>query len=222
MRAINKNKREAKAWLGLLFACHCCFVSPPALAEDALSKISEKERQDRPENLAGDAPRVQDYDEIVSPDLTHAASYGERARVALRNGNVSRALSLCKQAMKADDDDPDIHLYYASALEAKLERQTEKDPDIFKECVHEWLKVYRNEVGEERGDTFHGLAVVGTFWNDENRGIIARKHLIKLVGYAPKPWQTDNRFMAKATRPAAVQVTGSVKDESGAKLREKP
>ena len=198
---------EAKAWLLSGFAGYCCLVSPPARAE---------------ENLLGDGPRVQEYDEIVSPDLTHASSYAERARVALKNGNVSRALSLCKKALKEDDNDADIHLYYAEALEAKLVRQPEKDPDVFKECVHEWLMVYRNERGEERGMTFKGLNPVGTWWNDDNRGAVAKIHLKKLVGYVPKAWETDNKFMAKATRPSATQVSGKVSTSTAVKLREKP
>jgi hypothetical protein len=161
-------------------------------------------------SMLGPGARLQEYDEIVSPDMEHASTIAERARVALKNGNVSRAVALSKRALKMDDDDIDIHFIYAAALEAKLERQTEKDPEMYKTCVHEWLIVYRNEVGDEKGMTYKGLNLLGTWWNDDARGGTAKKHLKKLVGYVPKAWETDNRFMARVGKPAEATVTGTI------------
>ncbi|MBU6454533.1 MAG: hypothetical protein KGS72_22380 [Cyanobacteria bacterium REEB67] len=161
-------------------------------------------------SMLGPGARLQEYDEIVSPDMEHASTVAERARVALKNGNVSRAVVLAKRALKMDDDDIDIHFIYAAALEAKLERQAEKDPEMYKTCVHEWLIVYRNEVGDEKGMTYKGLNVLGTWWNDDARGGTAKKHLKKLVGYVPKAWETDNRFMARVNKPAEATVSGKL------------
>ena len=155
--------------------------------------------------------RLQEYDEIVSPDMESAGSLANRARVSLRNGNYNRAVELAKRALQKDDDDPDNHAIFAESIEAKLDHQTEKDPSLFKTCVHEWLIVYRNETGEEKNMTIKGLNIVGTWWNDDYRGGLAKKHLKKLTGYVPKGWETDNRYMTKVCKPAETTVRGEVR-----------
>jgi len=155
--------------------------------------------------------RLQEYDEIVSPDMESAGSLANRARVALKNGNITRAVELAKRSLQKDDDDPDTHAIYAASTEAKLEHQTEKDPSLYKTCVHEWLIVYRNETGDEKGMTIKGLNIMGTFWNDDYRGGLAKKHLKKLTGYLPKAWETDNRYMARVLKQAETKVTGELK-----------
>jgi len=155
-------------------------------------------------------PGVQDYDQIVSPDMESASSLCNRARVSLRNGNFTRAIALCKVALRKDDEDIDIHAAYAESMEAKLEHQVEKDPELYKACVREWLTVYRNEVGEEKNDSWKGLCLVGTMWNDDARGGLAKKHLKKLTGYLPKVWETDNRYLSRVLKPAQVEVSGHV------------
>jgi len=166
------------------------------------------------DDMKGEGPRVHEYDEIVSPDMESAWSIANRARSSLRNGNVSRAMSLCQKAMKMDDDDIDIHLIYAQAMQAKLERQSERDPDLFKKCVHEWILVYRNEVGMEKGMTFKGLNLMGNMYNDDEHGNLAKKQLIKLTGFAPKLWETDNHFIARVTKPAETAVSAKLKTDA--------
>ncbi|MBS2009296.1 MAG: tetratricopeptide repeat protein [Cyanobacteria bacterium SZAS TMP-1] len=155
-------------------------------------------------------PHVHEYDEIVSPDMESASSLANRARVSLRNGNYKRATALCRKALQKDDDDIDIHLTYAECLEQQLAHQAEKDPQLFQKCVREWLIVYRNEVGDEKGMTLKGLNLLGTMWNDEHRGGIAAKHLKGLTGYLPRIWETDGRYLAKVLKPADTVVTGRV------------
>lgn len=167
--------------------------------------------------MKGEGVRVQEYDEIVSPDMETASSIAGRARVALRNGNVSRSLSLAKKALGMDDDDPDIHAAYAEALEATLEQQSEKDQSMFKTCLHEWLIVYRNESGEEKNMTVKGINIMGTWWNDDYRGGLAKIHLKKLTGYLPRAWETDNRYMARVLKPAATSVEGKLHVDSQGK-----
>jgi hypothetical protein len=168
------------------------------------------------DNMKGEGARVQEYDEIVSPDMESAWSVANRARSSLKNGNVSRALALATRAMKMNDDDMDIHLIYAEALEAKIERQTDRDPELYKKCLHEWLLVYRNEVGMEKGMTFKGLNLMGNMYNDDEHGNLAKKHLIRLTGYAPKLWETDNHFMTRVTRETETSVSGKIKTGSHA------
>jgi len=180
--------------------------------------------------MKGPGARVQEYDEIVTPDMETARSVANRARISLRNGNVSRALVLAQRAMKMDDDDMEIHFIYAQALEAKVERQTERDPYLYKKCIQEWIKVYRNEVGMEKGMTFKGLNLMGNMYNDDEYGNVAKKHLVKLTGYAPKPWETDNHFITRTTKEVETSVSAKVKtggshdgeEDEGAAVLTKP
>jgi hypothetical protein len=196
------------------------------LGAGQLTALAAHDDLDKPlrsvDNMKGEGARVQEYDEIVSPDMESAWSVANRARSSLRNGNVSRALALATRAMKMDDDDMDIHLIYAQAMQAKLERQTDRDPDLFKKCIHEWCLVYRNEVGMEKGMTFKGLNIMGNFYNDDEHGNLAKKQLIKMTGYAPKPWETDNHFLARVTKPAETAVSAKLKlDASDSNRSEK-
>jgi hypothetical protein len=188
------------------------------LAAGQITAFAMKDDIDRPlpkgDDMKGDRPRLQEYDEIVSPDMESAWSLANRARGSLKNGNVSRALALATKAMKMDDDDIDIHLIYAQAMQAKYERQTEKDPDLFKKCVHEWMLVYRNEVGMEKGMTFKGVNIMGNFWNDDEHGNLAKKQIKIMTGYTPKPWETDNHFLARVTKPAETSVSAKLKNTS--------
>lgn len=157
---------------------------------------------------------LHDYDDIASPETETASRLAARARTSLKSGNYTRAIYLIKEAMKKDDDDIDIHALYALSLEAKIDSEEERDPELFKTCVHEWLLVYRQEVGEEKGMTFKGLNIMGTMWNDEYAGGMAKKHLKKLCGYLPKYWETDNRYVQRVLKPAETSVTGKVKSVS--------
>jgi hypothetical protein len=188
------------------------------LGAGQITAFAMKDDIDQPlpkaDDMKGDRPRLQEFDEIVSPDMETAWTVAERARHSLKNGNVSRALVLAKKAMKMDDDDIEIHLVYAQCMQEKYERQTEKDPDLLKKCVHEWVLVYRNEVGMEKGTTFKGLSLMGTYWNDDEHGTVAKKQLIKLTGYAPRPWETDNHYMTRISKPAETTVSAKIKKNS--------
>ncbi len=185
------------------------------LGASQLPVVAVNDEIDKPlrhvDDMKGDGARVQEYDEIVSPDMESAWSIANRARSSLKNGNVSRALALAQKAMKKDDDDIDIHLIYAQAMQAKLERQSERDPDLFKKCVHEYILVYRNEVGMEKGMTFKGLNPMGNLYNDDEHGNLAKKQLIKLTGFAPKLWETDNHYLTRVTKPAETAVSAKLK-----------
>jgi hypothetical protein len=114
-------------------------------------------------------------------------------------------------ALEKDPDDIDSHMYYAEALEEKLKMKPKKDrdQDLLNECVNEWLIVYRCEVGDEKGVSFHGINPLGHLYEDEERSIPARHHIVSLVGRAPKPWETDEKFMKWVNRPA-TEVAGKL------------
>jgi len=206
-----------KANLVLLLAICLTESAPAVLAADEDAK-QEPAKQEQTKLAPGTSQarlpvgsRLQEYDEIVSPDMESASSLANRARVALRNGSYTRAIELAKKSLQKDDDDPDVHAIYAESIEAKLEHQTEKDPSLYKICVHEWLVVYRNETGEEKSMTIKGVNIMGTFWNDDFRGGLAKKHLKKLTGYLPKAWETDNHYMTRVLKPTETTVSGKIK-----------
>ena len=113
-------------------------------------------------------------------------SLGIAADYALEQGHYEQAIKLCKRALDKDYDDMDTHMTYAKALEAKLKDDNQEDHDLLNACVREWLIVYRTEVGDEKGISFHGISPLGHFYEDEDRTIPARTHIAKLTAGHPK------------------------------------
>jgi hypothetical protein len=132
------------------------------------------------------------------------------AEIALQQGHIDKSIKLCQQALEVKDD-PDLHGVYAMALEKKLATQSEKDPELFKKCVQEWLIVLRQSGGEENL-SFHGLSLPGEskFFGDEERTIPAKQHLVKLTGRTPKLLETDAKFISRVTRGMESKVSGTV------------
>jgi hypothetical protein len=130
----------------------------------------------------------------------------------LRSGNVDEAIHLLKQSLSMDNDDADAHALYAEALERKLRKQDEKDPELFNKCVREWLLVLRNEVGEEKGLNVKGVGVplMQTFYRDEDHNILAKNHLVKLTGSGPKPWETNTKYLKRVLQKPSETVAGKV------------
>jgi len=134
-------------------------------------------------------------------------SLGLASEYALEQGNYEQAIKLCKRALDKGYDDMDTHMAYANALEAKLNAQEKQDVELLNECVREWLIVFRTEVGDEKGISFHGISPLGHFYEDEERSIPARAHIVTLTGRAPRPWETDEKFMKWVNRPK-TEVAG--------------
>jgi len=130
----------------------------------------------------------------------------------LKSGDVDKAIHLLKQSLSMDNDDADAHALYAEALERKLRKQDEKDPELFNKCVREWLLVMRNEVGEEKGMTIKGMGVpgIGTFYRDEDHNIMARNHLVKLTGSAPRGWETNTKYLKRVLEKPHAEVSAKV------------
>ncbi len=182
--------------LGVLAAITITF-SPPALA---------------------DGDKDSSYQPMTSMEATHklglssASNLNTAAEFALNDGDYNKAINLCREALEKENNDPDIHLVYARALEEKLKDQENRDPYIYKTCVKEWLMVFRNESGDENNIGWHGLALPAMtyLYQDEGRVIMARNHLVKLTGRAPKPWETDSRFLAKVLKSDESKLRGKV------------
>ncbi len=133
-----------------------------------------------------------------------ANSLGLAAEYATSHGQYDQAIKLCKRALNEDYNDLDVHMAYANALQEKLQAQKAPDPDLLNQCIREWLIVYRTEVGDEKGLSFHGISPLGHLYEDEERSIPARSHLIKLTGRAPRPWETDVKFLKWVNRPTTA------------------
>ncbi len=139
------------------------------------------------------------------------------AEYAIRVHRYDQAIRFCERALKKDKDDLDTHQRYAEALEGKLNDGFYDDPQVFNSCVREWLIVSHNEAGEEKGISFHGLAIplVEHLYGDDERVITARKHLTALTGSVPRAWETDGRFLKRVCRPTtAVKARLAVPDKT--------
>jgi hypothetical protein len=151
-------------------------------------------------------------------------SLGTASEYADRNGqNPDQAIMLCCKALEKNDDDIDLHLHYAELLEQKFIEEGKTDSTLYMKFIKEWLIVVRNEAGDERGLTFHGigLPLTGMFYNDENRVILARKHLLTLTGVTPKGWETDGQYLQKVSRLYSVSSKILPKDTQNPNQRKK-
>ncbi len=154
---------------------------------------------------------------VTSIDTITAGKHNGRALATaaeyyLNNEQYDKAIKLSRMALDKNYDDNEIHQVYAEALEGKLKEQEERDPALFSQCIKEWLIILRQEVGDEKGMTAHGIGIpiLGKFYEDDERVIPARQHLIKLTGTTPKVWETDNRYLKRVTTPGAAKVYGKV------------
>jgi len=149
--------------------------------------------------------------EVTAPSLRNSADY------CLKMGQYDKAIKLARLALEKNFDDNDIHLIYAEALEKKYNKQVEKDPALFNKCVREWLIVLRQEHGDERGLSYKGVTIplLGKFYEDEDRVIPAKSHIMSLTGFLPKAWETDERFMKRVGKPVETDVSGKVMAADG-------
>lgn len=157
---------------------------------------------------------IREYDEVHSDSFETARSLMMKANANLRSGRTNRAIKQLEKALTLDKDDPDVHTLYAQVLETKIGNQSDRDPEVYRKCVSEWLIVLRQEVGEEKGLTFKGVGIGNGLFNDDFRSIMAKKHLLKIVGFLPKPWETDTKYLKRALVPASTSVTATIKPSS--------
>jgi hypothetical protein len=130
---------------------------------------------------------------------------GDMKSEYLRNSeDVEEAVVAGKRALDKNPDSIESHLVYAQALERKLHFQKQKDPQLFAQCVKEWLIVLRNESGEEKGLSAHGISVFGHLMADESHSILAKQHLTALCGRGPKGWETDTVYLRKILKNVTV------------------
>lgn len=151
-----------------------------------------------------------------------ADSIALAAQYAASQHNYDQAIRLCQRALKKDDDDLDIHLIFAQALTEKLQDQKKKDPRIYNQAVKEWLMVYRSERGEERGMTWHGLALpaMRKRMEDDERQIPAGSALVALTGRVPRNNETDAKYLRSVTVDTTKTVEGTIISKSKTKPKD--
>jgi hypothetical protein len=121
---------------------------------------------------------------------------GERA---LKQGNIEKAVRYLRRSVNENGTDLDARVACATALEQKYRAQTEKDPDLFVECLTHWLYAMRTIAPEEQG-----VGALKFLYKDEGRDMVAKTHIKKLTGSLPRPWETDKKFIARVTRGATA------------------
>lgn len=175
----------------------------------ASQAASRRERSERRRLNEDPSPPERHGSEIFTDETPSALLL--QAKQFMRHHNYNKALKLLKRAIQLNDDDMDIRVLYAEALDEKLSHQAEKEPETFNECVKSWLMVARQEVGLEKGMTFKGLGFMSGQYADEDWAGKAKKRLRVLTGYSPKLWETDDRYLKKVLKPAETSVSAVIK-----------
>lgn len=158
------------------------------------------------------------YKPVNSNDLYHSNKNARvlymQAQMALRGDDLERAIKLGKKAVELDPEDMDARVVYGDALFRKY--QNDKDnTKLYNECVKTWLMVHRNVVGSETGTGLKGVGIplANKFFEDEGRGILAKKRLRTLCGRLPKFWETNRKYLKKVLIPE-TKVAGSIVSEN--------
>ncbi len=133
-----------------------------------------------------------------------ANSLSISADYSLINDQIDQAILLSRRAVNRSPDDIEAHQSYAEALERKIHTLKQADVEIIRECVSQWLIIFRNEVGEEKGLGFHGISILGHLYEDDTHSITARHKLVSIAGRAPKLWETNARYLKSVLRHASV------------------
>ncbi|MBS1953278.1 MAG: hypothetical protein JST89_03775 [Cyanobacteria bacterium SZAS-4] len=163
-------------------------------------------KESSPAVAAKAAPIVakKSIDTLVDDDVTVANHFGMSSDYSLLNGQVEQAITSSRKALRRDPDNIEAHKSYAEALDQKIQLLKNADPELMRDCISEWLIVFRSEVGEEKGLGFHGISVLGNLYKDDGYAILARQRLIAIAGRAPKPWETNTMYLKSVLRRASV------------------
>ncbi|MBI2811005.1 MAG: tetratricopeptide repeat protein [Candidatus Melainabacteria bacterium] len=177
-----------------------------ACSEYSLPRCSAQDAP-TPEKNSEPVPK-KSIEALVDDDNTVANHFGASADYSLLNGQVEQAISASRKALNRDPDNIEAHKRYAEALEQKIQLRKTTDAELMRDCISEWLIVFRSEVGEEKGLGFHGISVFGHLYEDDGYAIMARQRLVAIAGRAPHPWETNTRYLKSVLRHASV--TGKI------------
>ncbi len=147
-------------------------------------------------------------DELLTNACVSENPYWSGIKEQLTNGRYDDAIKLCRTVMARTVLNTDMHCMYAMALEIKLRKEAH-DSALFDECVKEWTHVAKVKVlSESKGWEHIGDGEV--FVENRERKNLAVKHLISLVGRAPKMFESEQAFLDRAIR-VNTQVAGEIK-----------
>jgi tetratricopeptide (TPR) repeat protein len=178
----------------------------------SLAAIAQADNEESEEESSARNPGEVTSIDVINSGKSNGRALASAAEYCVQIEQYDKAIKLSRQALDKNYDDNEIHQVYAEALEGKLKEQANRDPALFNQCVQEWLIVLRQETGDEKGLTAHGIGIpmMGKLYEDDDRVIPARQHLLKLTGTTPKFWETDNKYLKRITTSGANKVYGKV------------
>ncbi len=147
-------------------------------------------------------------DDLHSNAFVSQSPYWSEVKVKLTNGRIDEAVADCRKVMARRPLDVDMHCLYALALEMKL-RSSAYDPKLFDECVKEWTKVAKYKV-LRASDAFDHIGEGEVFVQNHERKAMANRHLVALVGRAPKIFESEEAFLKKSIR-TSTSVAAKIK-----------
>lgn len=192
-------------YAGLLIAATLLLPASSALADDAADWMNDGAPQLPKGVVSSDMS-------MVSKDSS-AFSLTVQATRQMKSDHPDQAIRLAHRALELDPDCAETHMVLATAYERKYKMGGESDPELYNSAVREWLSVLRNDYGEEKGTSFHGLSlpgVGGKFYEDEERHMPARNHILKLTGTTPKIWETNEKFMKRVQHAGETSVSAKL------------
>jgi hypothetical protein len=210
-----RTNRAYSAFLLCLVAASAVAFGSPAVAYEDEYGIEHSKNEKHPPSGDPDYPNAVVNMQAFRTGLTDEDSNSNvllfTSDYLLKRGNYQDALRLIKIAIKKDNDDIDMHKLYAEALEKKYDAEPKKDPEIYNQCVFEWLLVLRQEVGWEKL-TKNGIGVpgMGKLFEDEDQVIPARQHLLSLTGSLPGVRENDTKYLRRVMKPTTTGVHGKV------------
>lgn len=146
-------------------------------------------------------------DELLGNGVVSQSTYWSEIKAQLANGNIDEAIKRCRQVMARRALDIDMHCLYAMALEMKL-RKVEYDPKIFDECVKEWTHVAKVKILSASNGWEH-VGDGEVFVQNQERKDLANRHLLALVGRAPKYFESEDAFLRHAMQ-VRTEVAGKL------------
>ena len=155
------------------------------------------------ESINGD-PYV---DELLTNGVESQTQYWSDIKALLTCGRYDEGLKKCREVMARRPLDIDMHCLYAMALEMKL-RATDYDDKLFRECVKEWTRVAKVKILAQS----HGWGRLGegeVFVENPERKALANRHLVSLVGRAPKYFESEDAFLKHAME-VKTEVAGKL------------
>jgi hypothetical protein len=100
----------------------------------------------------------------------------------MRMGNLDRAIMVLQKAVEMTPSDMDGRILYATALEKKLTKQEDRDPQLYNFLVKQWLYVLKK----------------ADFMDQNAQG---QAHLVALTGTSPRKYESRARFLARVMLP---------------------